>query len=101
MWREWLTAGARPDRVLALSAGSLHSANAYARDQEWPVEVVSIGTGAAGSRGHALTRRAPWVYAVGGDGRMLADGHGRSLRKVARALPRSRSIVMRDAGGGG
>ena len=43
MWREWLTAGARPDRVLALSAGSLNSANAYARDQEWPVEVGPSG----------------------------------------------------------
>lgn len=100
MWKQWLKAAPRADRVLALSAGSLRSANAYARDQEWPVEVVSIGTDAAGSRSHALVRRAPWVYALGGDGRVLAGGHGRKLPEVARALAHNRDIVMRYAGGG-
>ena len=99
MWKEWLSAGARGDRVLALSPGSLPSANAYAWDRHWPVEVVSVKT-AAGNGVHALTRRSPWVYAVGGDGRVLAGGHGRKLPEVARALPHNRSIVMRYAGGG-
>ena len=101
MWKEWLSAGPRADRVFAFSPGSPPSANAYARDQKWPVEVVSIGTGAAGSRGHALTRRVPWVDAVGGDGRVVAGGHGRKLPEVARALLRNRDTVMLYAAGRG
>lgn len=100
MWKDWLTAGPRGDRVVALSPGSLPSASAYARDRRWPVEVVSVKT-AAGGGVHALTRRSPWVYAVGGDGRVLVDGHGRTLPEVARVLAHNRSIVMRYAGGGG
>ena len=100
MWKEWLTADPGKNRVLALSAGSLPSANAYARDRQWPVEVVSVKT-VAGGGGHALARRTPWVFAVGGDGRVVAGGHGRKLPEVARALPRNRGIAMRYAGGGG
>lgn len=100
MWKEWLTAVPRESRVLALSSGSHPSAIVYARDQEWPVEVVSVKTDAGGG-GYALVRRAPWVYAIGGDGRVLAGGHGRKLSGVARALAHNPDIVMRYAGGGG
>ena len=97
LWEGWLRAGPRAIRVFALSAGSLPSAHAYARVQQWRVEVVSTKTGAAGSGGHALTRRAPWVYAVDGEGRVVAVGHGRKLPEVARELPQSRDVVMRHA----
>ena len=89
-WREWFGApGHDGIRVLALSAGSPSSATAYAREQQWPVEVVSIGGAMGQSSVHPLTRRAPWVLAVGGDGRVLASGHGRKLAEVAEALPSS------------
>ncbi len=42
-WRKWLgTTGDDGVRVLALSAGSPASAAAYAREQQWHVEVASI-----------------------------------------------------------
>ena len=87
-WREWLGA-TRHDgvQVLAISAGSPSSATAYAREQQWPVEVVSIARAMGQSSVHPLTRRAPWVFAVGGDGRVLASGHGRKLAELADALP--------------
>lgn len=93
-WREWL-ATTRHDglRVLALSAGSPSSAAAYAREQRWPVETVSVGRAVDQSGAHALTRRAPWVFAVGGGGRVLAGGHGRKLAEVARSV---RSALAAD-----
>jgi len=86
-WREWLGAtGHDGVRVLALSAGSPSGAASYARRQQWRVEVASIA-GATGRNGvHSLTRRAPWVFAVGGDGRVLAGGQGRKLAEVAQAV---------------
>ena len=86
-WRKWLGTS-RDDgvRVLALSAGSPNSAAAYAREQQWHVEVASIAAAPGRNGVHSLTRRAPWVFAVGGDGRVLASGHGRKLAEVARTV---------------
>ncbi|MDE2873242.1 MAG: hypothetical protein OXQ94_16310 [Gemmatimonadota bacterium] len=83
-WREWLGT-TRDDgvRVFALSAGSPASTAAYAREQQWHVEVASIAGATGRDEVHFLTRRAPWVFAVGGDGRVLASGHGRKLAEVA------------------
>ena len=86
MWRDWLSAGdPGRDRVLALSSASLPSATAYAREQRWRVGVASIAGEGGGNGLHSLTRRAPWVFAVSGGGRVLATGHGRKLAEVARA----------------
>lgn len=35
---------------------------------------------------HPLTRRTSWVFAVGVDGRVVAEGHGSRLAEVARAI---------------
>ena len=87
MWRDWLSVGdPGRGRVLALSPAAPASANGYAREQRWRVEVVSIAGATDGNGVHALTRRAPWVFALDGDGRVLASGHGRKLAEVAREL---------------
>lgn len=86
-WREWLGDPGHDDiRILAVSGGSPSAATAYAREQRWGVEVASIAGAMGGSAVHALTRRVPWVFAVSGDGRVLASGHGRKLAEVARAV---------------
>lgn len=86
-WQEWLDRRDRgADRILALHAGSRSLAVAYAVGQRWPVEVVSVGSAVDGSRAWALTRRTPWVFAIGGDGVVVASGHGRELPQLARAL---------------
>ena len=83
-WRKWLETSRDDDvRVLALSAGASSSAAAYAREQQWHVEVASIAGATGRKEVHSLTRRVPWVFAVGGDGRVLASGHGRRLTEVA------------------
>ena len=85
MWRDWLSVGdPGRGRVLALSPAASSSAAAYAREQRWRVDVASIAAATDGNGGHSLTRRTPWVFALDGDGRVLASGHGRKLAEVVR-----------------
>lgn len=83
-WAAWLAgrASGRP-RTYAVSSGPLPEAVRYARDMRWDVRVGSVD--APGGE-HPLTRRTPWVFAVGADGRVVADGHGSRLAEVARAI---------------
>ena len=53
----------------------------YVRERLWPVVVASPEP-----VGHEITKRSPWVFAVDGQGRVVADGHGRHLGKVASQL---------------
>ena len=93
-WREWLVRGDHgASQVFALHVGFRSLAVAYAVGRRWPVEVVSVGSAVDGSGAQALTRRTPWVFAIGGDGVVVASGHGRELPQVARAL-----IPARPAG---
>ena len=86
-WREWLdAAGHGGNKVFALHAGSRSLAEAYAVEQRWAAEVVSLGRGVDRSGVHALTRRTPWVFAIDEDGFVVASGHGHKLQEVARAL---------------
>ena len=83
-WASWL---ARPDsgrlRTYAVSSGPIPAAVRYAQEMEWNVRVGSVDpTGGE----HPLTRRTPWVFAVGTDGRVLAEGHGARLAEVARTI---------------
>ena len=83
-WASWL---AKQDsgrlRTYAVSSGPLPAAVRYARDMRWNVRVGSVD--ASGGE-HPLTRRTPWAYAVGADGRVLAEGHGARLAEVARTI---------------
>ena len=83
-WAAWLAGrdSGRP-RTYAVSSGPLPEAVRYARDMRWDVRVASVD--ATGGE-HALTRRTPWVFAVGAEGRVVADGHGSRLAEVARAI---------------
>ena len=83
-WAAWLAGrdSGRP-RTYAVSSGPLPEAVRYAREMRWDVRVGSVD--APGGE-HPLTRRTPWVFAVGADGRVVAEGHGSRLAEVARAI---------------
>ena len=83
-WAAWLAGreSGRP-RTYAVLSGPLPEAVRYARDMRWDVRVGSVD--APGGE-HPLTRRTPWVFAVGADGRVVAEGHGSRLAEVARAI---------------
>jgi len=80
-WASWL---AKQDsgryRTYAVSPGPLPAAVRYARDMRWNVRVGSVGTSGGD---HPLTRRTPWVFAVGADGRVVAEGHGSRIAAMA------------------
>ena len=83
-WASWL---ARQDsgrlRTYAVSSGPLPAAVRYAREMDWHVRVGAVDP--AGAE-HPLTRRTPWVFSVGTDGRVVAEGHGSRLAEVARTI---------------
>ena len=80
LWSSWLEGNAhKGHRIIAISRSPL--APDYVREREWPVLVTSTET-----VDHAITRRTPWVFAVDGQGRVVAEGHGRHLPEVAQHL---------------
>lgn len=80
LWSDWLEESVHKGyRILVVSAGP--TATDYVREQHWPVIVTS-----AEPVGHVITKRTPWVFAVDGQGRVVADGHGRNLAEVAQNL---------------
>ena len=80
LWSDWLEGSvAKGYRIIAVAAGP--GATDYLRDRQWPVIVTS-----AEPVGHAITKRTPWVFAVDGRGRVVADGHGRQLGVVAQNM---------------
>lgn len=86
-WASWLAdedSGRR--RTIAVSAGPLAVAVRYARNRGWNVRVGSIESAEGGVSEHPLTSRTPWVFAIGTDGRVVADGHGVRLAEVAQAI---------------
>ena len=86
-WASWLEeeeSGAH--RTIAVSSGALSTAVRYARDKDWNVRVGSVDPAADGRGEHALTNRTPWVFAVGPDGTVVAEGHGIRLAEVAQTI---------------
>lgn len=83
-WTFWLARQpSERHRTYAVSSGPLPAAVRYAREMDWNVRVGSVGQA---GREHPLTRRTPWVFAVGTDGRVVAEGHGSRLAEVARSI---------------
>ena len=88
-WSLWLNAvDLEEQSVLAISPGPLPEAISYAREVDWPVQVGSVEMDPALQRSEALTQRTPWVFAVDGAGRVVAEGHGSKLREMILALGR-------------
>lgn len=96
-WSTWLMATEFRDVVvLAVSPGPISEAASYAREAGWSVRVGSVEPDGS-TRGGALTGRTPWVFAVDGAGRVVAEGHGSRIHEVAQAL----GIETRANPGGG
>ncbi len=86
-WASWLAdedSGRR--RTIAVSAGPLAVAVRYARDADWNVRVGSVESSEEGVDEHPLTSKTPWVFAIGADGWVVAEGHGVRLAEVAQAI---------------
>ena len=83
-WASWLLGqDSGRYRTYAVSSGPLPAAVRYAQGMRWNVRVGAVD---ASSGEHPLTRRTPWAFAIGGDGRVVAEGHGSRLAEVARAI---------------
>ena len=93
-WRALLGDAREPANALAVSPGTHSSAREHAEASEWTFPVVTIDAGTLGSRAHALVSRTPWVFALDGDGRVLAEGHGSELPEVAKALTAAPSVSL-------
>jgi len=89
-WSSWLNAADLEEQsVLAISPGPLAAAIAYAQEVDWPVRVGSVERDPSLRVSLALTQRTPWVFAVDGAGRVVAEGQGSKLREMilARGKP--------------
>ena len=101
-WSTWLSTLDRDGaRILAVSPGSLSQAIGYARDQQWPVKVGTLGgTEVGGNRSRGAD---PWVFALDQDGRVVDEGHGSRLLEVAQnswiGRSRDRAEPLPSAGG--
>ena len=86
-WASWLEqAGSEGHRTIAVSSGALSTAVAYARDKHWNVRVGALEPATDGSGDHALINRTPWVFTIGPDGTVMAEGHGIRLADVAQII---------------
>ena len=80
LWSNWLEGNVhRGYRIIAIARGP--TATDYVRERQWPVVVTSTEPA-----DHTITGRTPWVFAVDGQGRVVAEGHGRHLSDVAQNL---------------
>jgi hypothetical protein len=86
VWRGWIRASGSGLSLIAVSSEPLASAQDFVAEHGWAVEVRTVEAGRLGSRGHALTGRIPWVFAVDGAGVIVAEGHGRRIAELAAAL---------------
>lgn len=85
-WAEWMRARSPELEVVAVSQEPLESAREYAARHGWSVPVRSVLVPAVGSRARSLVGLTPWVFALDGQGRVIAGGHGSEVASVAAAL---------------
>lgn len=87
-WASWLAdEDSGRHRTIAVSPGPLSAAVRYARVRGWNVPVGVVESLKDGVDEHPLTSRTPWVFAIGADGRVVAEGHGRRLAEMAYGIP--------------
>ncbi|MXX73335.1 MAG: hypothetical protein F4205_13315 [Gemmatimonadetes bacterium] len=93
-WASWLDEQkSEGHRTIAVSLGAPATVARCVRDKRWNVRVGTVEPAAEGKGEHALMQRSPWVFVVGGDGVVVAEGHGIRLAEVAHTI--------RVAGGAG
>ena len=86
-WASWLADDdSRRPRTIAVSPGPLGAAVRYARDSQWSVRVGSVESYEHRADEHTLTARTPWVFAIGDDGRVVAEGHGVRFAEVTQTI---------------
>ena len=82
VWRAWLEEHVNDVAVVALSSEPHSSAQAYVTEHAWDVSVRTVPEASLGSRAHALTSRTPWLFALDGDGFVIAEGHGSRIEEI-------------------
>lgn len=83
LWKAWTTAPRQGLRAIAISSEPIPSANQYALDHEWNAEVWTVAADLPDGIEFALTRRAPWVFLLDGEGVILAEGNGSRIAEIA------------------
>ena len=86
LWAEWLSDRPAGLETVAVSREPHSAAAAYARRHGWDVDVRSVRVPTVGSRARALVAMTPWVYALDGDGAVVAGFHGSEIGRAAAAL---------------
>ena len=86
-WTSWLDEDApEAHRTIAVSSGAPATAARYVQDKRWNVRAGTVEPADDGKGDHVLLKRTPWVFVVGGDGTVVAEGHGIRLAEVAQTI---------------
>lgn len=86
-WAAWLDEEeSEAHRTIAVSSGAPAAVAQYVRDKRWNVRVGTVEPAEDGKSDHVLMKRTPWVFVVGGDGEVVAEGHGIRLAEVAQII---------------
>ena len=86
-WASWLAQEeAAAHRTIAVSSGAPATVGRYVRDKRWNVRAGTVEPADDGKGDHVLLKRTPWVFVVGGDGAVVAEGHGIRLAEVAQTI---------------
>ena len=89
-WEAWLAEQDLGLDVVAVSNESYDVAAAYAHEKGWDVEVRTVPVERLGDDAHALTSRTPWLFLIGPDGVIEAEGHGEGLAEMAQFVREER-----------
>ena len=82
VWRAWLESRSAADlRILGLSREPLESAQAYARQHGWSLEMTRVPDDPT-SEGFRLVTRTPWLILLDEDGVVRFEGHGSKLDEL-------------------
>jgi len=93
LWADWIRNIESDWDVLAVSSEPLDSAQAFAKQQGWPVEVAVVDASSTGGPAHALTGRTPWIFAIDRAGVILSEGHGGRISELTAGVESGRSEV--------
>ena len=86
-WASWLDEEeSEAHRTIAVSSGAPATVARNVLVKRWNVRVGAVEPGADGKGAHALMKRTPWVFVVGSDGEVVAEGHGVRLAELAQIL---------------
>lgn len=93
LWADWIRDVGSDWDVFAVSSEPLGSAEAYAKEQAWPVEVAVVDASQARGAAQAFTARTPWVFVVDRDGVILSEGHGGRIAELTAGTETGRTKV--------